>query len=249
MILYNPPHGIGVSEKRPAGIQNLNGGKTFPKRGRLGSGSYFPNPDQGASEQIRGNIFGPNQSALARTTSIGAARLFGTRSNAGNGTMPIDSRLSLGVGAVHPNAGFHPVSNQNRAPAMQIDGYSKEFQSPFMSNTHPELRPATVVQPQTRNQLMHKKAIRTHHTVSGASRFMPVDTAFRRTHPPEKPRPMNPPQLNALHIQRTTKPPSFTSRQQLWYDPNNSFQKGIINPIAGGVGKGRWHVIKRGAAG
>src|SRR5215472_4099511 len=250
------PHGIGESQTRPAGIQNLNGGRTFPKRGRLGSGSYFPNPDQGSSDQIRGNPFGPNTSALARETSIGATRLFGTRSNAGNGTMPIDSRLTLGADSVHPNAGFHRMALQNVVQPMTIDGASKLFQTPFINNKSPEFIQSTVLQPHSRNRLLNNKAIRAHHTASGASRFMPVDTAFARVHPPQKPRPANPPQTNVLRTQfendglpRPGHVSSFVSRQQLWYDPNNSFQKGIVNPIAGGVGKGRWHTVKRGAAG
>jgi len=234
-----PSLGLPQSKTAPRGIQILNGGRNFPKRGRLGTGAFFPG-DQSNSDQIRGNVFGPNQAALALQRGIGAPRQFGTRSNAGNGTMPTDSRLTLGATETHPNAGFHRVSLQNFVPAISSNTGGR-VESPF--------GPQPVIQPQTRNRLHFKKAIRTHHTTSGASRFMPVDTAFRRDPPPQKPRPPINPQNYTLQIMRTDPIPSFTSSQNLWYDPNNSFQKGQVNSIAGGVGKGRWHVVKRGAAG
>jgi hypothetical protein len=220
-------------------IKNLNGGKTFPKRGRLGSGAYFPGNVN--APRIRGTVFGPNIAPLAQDTTVPRGDVpFGTRSNAGNGTSPFDSRLTVGDTAVHPNIGFRTISVQNKIEAQSPNSRGL-VESPFGVNP--------VVQPHERHRLMHNKQTRTHKTAFGASHVLPSDTAFKRIHPTEKPRPPIRAQQNVVRVQQRTPVPSFSSRQNLWYDPNNSFQKGQVNSIAGGVGAGRWHTIKRGAAG
>jgi hypothetical protein len=197
---------------------------------------------------------------LARGKTITSPRPFGLRSNAGNGTMPTDSRLKLGADATHPNVGFHLTSTQNRVPAISPNTGGK-VESPWLRYSK-----NPVIQPNEKHKLHHKKVSKVHHTAFGASRVLQSDTAFQRVHPKEKPRTPIHVQQNVLRSQfdqsgmpKTEGPkfshnsagnfvPSFVSRQQVWYDPNNSFQAGHMN-LSGRVGAGRWQTVKRGAAG
>lgn len=250
---------LPVSTKAAHGIQNLNGGKTFPKAGRLATGAYFRGTDQGNSDQIRGNAFGPNAEALAQRRTTTGPRNFGSRSNAGNGTSPFDSRLTLGQDSTHPNSGFHMISKQNYVMPISSNTGGR-VESPFGVNP--------VVQPHERNMLHAKKARTTHHASSGGGNsVLPTDTAFQRRPPQQIPRNPRVPQQQVLRVQfeanglpKSSGPafshessgtfvPSFTSRNQLWTDPNQSFLKGQHNPIANATGAGRWQVVKRGAAG
>jgi len=213
-------------------IKNTAGGKTFPKRGRLGSGAYWPK-----GVPIAGNVFGPNSDQNLIPTPP-APRPFGSPSNAGNGTRAGESRVTLGANVVHPNSGQLPISKMNYVPAMTIQGNNQQFQTPYDANP--------VVQPHERNSFMHK--VRPlYYTASGVSRTMPADTAFKRNPPKKMPRPRVAPQQNVLRIPRAQQA-SFVSRNNLWVDPNNSFLQGRPN-INGDVGRGRWSTIKRGAAG
>lgn len=222
-------------------IKNLNGGKTFPKKGRLGSGAYWPK-----GVPIAGNVFAPN-SAVRVTPAPVAPRLFGSPSNAGNNTQFGQNRVTTGQTATHPNAGFQNVSQQNRVAPMQLDGYNGRFQSPFLSNRDPALVQNTVIQPHERNRLPYKKVFGPHHTVSGASRVMPSDTAFHPVPPVQAPRNTIKVQTQVLRVPRSQQR-SFISRNNLWVDPNNSFIGGRTN-IHGETGAGRWQTVKRGAAG
>ena len=232
----------GVRSSSGAHPPQRGSSSVFPKRGRLATGSYFPG-DQSRSEQIRGNCFGPNTAPLATRQAIAPERAFGTRSNAGNGSTPFDSRVTLGATETHPNAGFHVMALNSYVP-------------PIASNTGGKVERLIgvvnpVVQPHERNVLLHNKARKTHHAAFGASHVLPSDTAFRRIHPKEKPRAPVRPQTYTLKVMRnpSTRVPSFTSRNNLWVDPNNSFLQGVHNPIAGGTGAGRWQTVKRGAGG
>jgi hypothetical protein len=214
-------------------IKNLNGGKTFPKKGRLGSGAYWP-----AGVPIAGNIFAPNSEVLPTATPT-APRLFGSPSNAGNNTQFGQNRVTSGATATHPNAGFGNISQQNRVPAMVRNGYTGEFETPYETNP--------VIQPHERNALPFRKVFGPHHTVSGASRVMPSDTPFHPLPPVQRPKPQIRPQVNVLRVPRSQQR-SFVSRNNLWVDPNNSFIGGRPN-VHGEIGAGRWQMVKRGAAG
>jgi hypothetical protein len=215
-------------------IKNLNGGKTFPKRGRLGSGAYYP-----AGVPIRGNIFGPNTDQALKPTPPVGERPFGSPSNAGNGTQFGQNRATTGVGLVHPWSGANTVIKQNFVAPFTISG-TGDTQSPFGVSGTP------VIQPHERNTLPHRKIFGVYHTVSGASRAMPSDTAFHRNPPKENPKPVAQPQTYTLRLARAI--PSFVSRNNLWVDPNNSFLHGHTN-VSGDRGRGRWSTVKKGAAG
>ena len=222
-------------------IKNLNGGKTFPKKGRLGSGAYWPK-----GVPIAGNVFEPNSHQPVTPTPT-APRIFGTPSNAGNNTQFGQNRVTTGRDATHPNAGMWRTAEQNRVPPMQMDGYNGHFQTPFISQQPAGTVQNTVIQPHERNRLPYKKIFGPHHTVSGASRVMQSDTAFHPVPPVQAPR-------NAIHVQTQvlrvprSQQRSFISRNNLWVDPNNSLIGGRPN-VHGETGAGRWQTVKRGAAG
>ena len=217
---------------------NTAGGKTLPKKGRLGSGAYYPN-----GVPIPGNVFGPNSVVRQRPVPP-ADRPFGSLSNAGNGTQFGQNRAMLGVGSSHPNSGFHTISQQPKVPAATMDGGTGVFQSPFGVHGTP------VIQPQDRHRLHSKKPFDRHFkTVSGASRTLPSDTAFHRVPPQHLPPAPRPPQNYTLNLVRSKAVgPSFVTMNNLWMDPNQSFTNGKIN-LSGDKGRGRWNTIKRGAAG
>jgi hypothetical protein len=215
-------------------IKNLNGGKTFPKRGRLGSGAYWPK-----GGPIAGNIFGPNTD-VQMTPTPPASRPFGSPSNAGNSTQFGQNRATTGQGSTHPNAGFYSISQQPKIPAFVIDGRGR-IEIPT--------GPAQDAQPHERNSLMTRKVFGTYRTASGASSILPSDTAFHSVPVKQNPHPRAAPPVQVVKVQRTSaKIPSFVSRNNIWTDPNGSFTQGKPN-INGDIGRGRWATIKRGAAG
>jgi hypothetical protein len=215
-------------------IKNTTGGKTFPKRGRLGSGAFFPD-----GVPIRGNVFGPNADQVVTPTPP-ADRVFGTPSNAGNGTQFGQSRVDTGVGLDHPNAGFLSLAKQNRVPAMTQASAATTQESPFGH--------VPVVQPSERNRLHQKKVTPVYKTQSGATRTHLSDSAFHRNPPKQKPFAPVKPQTNTTRVMQRVPVASFRSQNNLWADPNNSFLQGKAN-IDGAVGRGRWSTVKRGAAG
>lgn len=226
--------GIFRNNEQPE-LDTNHGSKVSVKRGRLGSGSYWP-----AGTPISGNVWGPN-THIPMTNAIPADRPFGSPGNAGNGTWTGQSRVTTGLDLPHPNAGFQRTSLQNKVPAITRDG-DGTYRTPHGPNP--------VIQPHEKNSLMHRKVLGIYRTVSGASRTLPSDTAFHRVPPKEKPKPIPTPQTNTLKIMNSkAAPPSFVSRNTLWYDPNNSYLGGKPQAISGEHGRGRWSTIKRGAAG
>lgn len=217
-----------------AGIVNTAGGKTLPKKGRLGSGAYYP-----AGVPIQGNVFGPNSEQQFKPGPP-AERPFGSPSNAGNGTQFGQNRATTGVGLAHPNSGFNKISQQPVVPPFTYDGRGMQL-SPF--------EPNLVVQPHERNHLPTRKIFGHFRTASGASRTLPSDTAFNRVPPAQRPMAPRPAQNFTLNLVRAKKVgPSFMSRNNMWQDPHQSFNAGKAN-INGEVGRGRWATVKRGAAG
>jgi hypothetical protein len=216
-------------------IKNLNGGKTYPKKGRLGSGAYWPR-----GVPISTNVFGPNNAAPATPTPT-APRIFGTPSNAGNNTQFGQNRVTSGEGATHPNAGCQSIAQQNAVPAAQLDGTTFQMLAPTQKNP--------VIQPHERNKLPTKKIRGPHYTASGATGVMQSDTAFHPNPPAQAPRNDIHPQTDVLKVSQAKRAPSFFSRNNLWVDPNNSYLGGIANPVNGQTGQGRWSTIKKGAAG
>jgi len=234
------------------------GGKTLPKRGRLGTGSYHPQGTPIFTQ--KGNVFPGiivERPEFHETT-------FGDPSRAGVATVVGQNRVrSLGT---HPNKGFYNTATLPLAPAMAV---SSEIE-------HNNLQPIPMSQvllsmPHERNTNSAsgtKKKPNPYRTAFGASMTMATDTAFEKNPGAnykhtvrQKPQPA----IEAVKVhsrdgrsfgvdnyahspsatvsptkQNRTPPASFVSRGNIWYDPNNSFIAGQD----GGVG--RWHMVKRG---
>ncbi len=240
------------------------GGKTTPKRGRLGTGSYWPG---GTPLYLRkGNVFPgihPEQQEFHETT-------FGDVSRASIATAHGSNRVT--TRGIHPNKSQYNVNTQVLAPAMTVSS----------SNDRNNLQPVpptghnTLVMPHERNTNSAsgtKKKPNPYKTVFGAGQSMPVNSNF--DHQPNatathtvRPRPKSAVEAVKRNIgpsartfgvhvpeakpgtstsptkQHRTPPPSFISSGNLWSDPNNSFVAGHNTPA--GQGHGRWALVKKG---
>lgn len=105
---------------------------------------------------------------------------------------------------------------------------------------HPSEKPR--VQPQMRSILPMRKVEPVVHMSNGGSPNMPSDTAF---HPINRPAPI--PKITSERDGERIDVPSFTSHSNLWYDQNNSFYRNQAQVGSDRVGRGRWHVVDKGA--
>lgn len=239
------------------------GGKTVPKKGRNGTGSYYP--EGTPLLHHRGNVFpgiNPIPPDFAQTK-------FGDPSRAGIATVVGQNRVNSR--GTHPNKSQYNTITNVLAPAMAVSS----------SNEPNNLQPITpfgnhlgLSMPHERNTNSAsgtKKKPNPYRTAFGASEAMPDDGPFvqdpnanyrhtvrqrpgnaieavkktasvrtfaRQNNPLPKGGGVNPRQ------QHRTPPPSFVSRGNLWYDPNNSFIAG--STTTAGSGTGRWGVVKKG---
>lgn len=234
------------------------GGKTLPKKGRLGTGSYYP--DKGTPlYQHSGNVF-PG----IHVEQFDAIQLtFGDPSRAGVATVVGQNRVQSEP--LHPNKQHYNLATLPLAPAMVVGSSNDE------TNLQPvSPKRVTLSMPHERNTNSAsgtKKKPNPYRTAFGASATMASDTAFHKDpganykHTKrQKPRSAveavkaststrtfgvdnfdhSPGSVNSPTKQRRTPPPSFVSRHNNWYDANNSFIAGQD----GGVG--RWTMVKRG---
>lgn len=234
------------------------GGKTTPKKGRLGTGSYYP--EGTPLYQHKGNVFPGihvepedfHQTSFGDQSRAGVATQAGQPRNQTQGIHPNKSQYNT---ITLPLAPATVPSSSNEANNLQPIPPSKEVLSmPHERNTN--------------SASGTKKKPKTYRTAFGASRTMASDTAFQ--HDPganykhsvrQPPKPTVEAQKKTATIGRTfgqvknslpvrggvnpkqqnrTPPPSFASHGNIWYDANNSF----ISGQDGGVG--RWHMVKRG---
>jgi hypothetical protein len=238
------------------------GGKTHPKKGRLGTGAYYPS---GTPLYIHnGNVFPGihvERPQFPQTT-------FGDPSRAGIATVVGQNRvMSL---ALHPNKAQYNTITLPLAPAMVVSSSGD-------NNNHQPIAPSQSIltMPHERNTNSasgtRKKGL-AFKTTFGAGQSMPTDSAFRHnpgamyTHK-TKPKPgpaheavkVSVPNRTIARVPKPlpvsgglrsapnrTPPPSFVSRSNMWYDPNNSFVQGRVSAGGGGTGTGRWGVVKRG---
>ena len=239
------------------------GGKTVPKKGRLGTGSYWPEGTPMFTR--RGNTF----PGIVVTRKDHNQNVFGRDpSRAGIATVVGQNRTSTPpIMPLHPQ---YNLSTQVKAPAMVVSSSNEQ------NNLQP-VAPANSVlsMPHERNTNSasgSKKKPHTYRTVFGASRTMPTDTAFQndpnamylhttrqRPNPTKEAvkvsatsrsfvRPANPlPVSGGMQDsgqQHRTPPASFVSRNNQWNDPHNSFQGG--HSTLAGPGVGRWQIVKHG---
>lgn len=231
------------------------GGKTHPKRGKNGTGSYYP----GGTPYFlhKGNTF----PGIKVEKNDFDQLTFGDPSRAGIGTQRGENRVR--TKALHPNLGHYDNATIPLAPAMVVGS----------SNDYTNLQPVapsrvSLSMPHERNTNSAgglKKKPRTYRTVFGASK-MPTDTAFehkpgamykrRKYDTPKSAKEAVKVSVDArsfaqpkapilMHINKRTPPPSFVSHGQQWMDPHNSFVAGY-STLVGGQGTGRWGIVKKG---
>jgi hypothetical protein len=239
------------------------GGKTTPKAGRNGTGSYYP---AGTPLIHRtGNVFpgfNPEKQDFHQTT-------FGDVSRASVATAFGQNRT--GTRGIHPNKSEYNVNTQVLAPAMTVSSMNDlnnlQPTTPFGHNT--------LAMPHERNTNSAsgtKKKPNPYRTAFGAAASMPNDGSFvdkpqatyvhtvrnrpksaieavkqhavdGRTFAQQTPE-SKPGSSPSPTKQLRTPPASFVSRNNVWSDPNNSFVGGNNTPA--GRGTGRWSVVKKG---
>jgi hypothetical protein len=237
------------------------GGKTVPKAGRLGTGSYYP---QGTPlYNHKGNVFPGINVKRPEFTQLG----FGDPSRAGIANVVGQNRAA--TQGVHPNESQYNNATLVKTPALTVASTNDNNN---LTPVPPSQGP--LVMPHERNTNSAsgtKKKPVVFRTAFGASQTMPNDTAFerkpnanykhtRRPHPAPAieavkkqagtrtfARPANPPSASGglkNSQQHRTPPASFVSRGNNWYDPHNSFIAG--HTTTAGKGVGRWSIVKRG---
>jgi hypothetical protein len=248
------------------------GGKTKPKRGRLGTGSYWPRGTPiftapGTAFPIDNQPDTTNNAKVLTPPPDYPARSFGEQSRAGIATI----------------AGRNLTQTHGESPLTSLGNYSSistsQLQQPRVVSSprdasqpiHPAVKPLQM--PHERNgnsaQHIHKKP-HTYRTSMGAGRTMPVDTAFQHNDAATNKLIMRPLPKNAVEavkksapvrsIARVPRPmpvfsgikgphrtpvASFVTQGNLWSDPNQSFIKGHPQVTTGDTGTGRWEQVKR----
>lgn len=237
------------------------GGKTTPKKGRLGTGSYYP--EGTPLYRHPGNVF-PGIKVVRPDFH---ETKFGDPSRAGIATVVGQDRTQ--AQPILPNQAFYSTATLMKLPPMVVGS----------SNDANNLQPvapqrANLVMPHERNTNSAsgtKKKPATFRTAFGAGKTMPNDTAFERrpnVNYKHTVRALPRPAVEAVKrvaIERTfarahnplpvsggvnprqqhrTPPPSFVSRGNHWNDPHNSFVGG--HTTIAGMGTGRWNTVKKG---
>lgn len=239
------------------------GGKTTPKAGRNGTGSYHP---EGTPLFLhRGNVFPGIVVGVPEANQLN----FGNPSRAGIASVVGQDRSK--TKAIMPIATQYNLATLPLAPAMVVSSTND-------NNNQQPISPkaVTLSMPNERNTNTASggtKTPNTYRTVFGASSTMASDTAFNRKPNANyvrktKAKPGN--TVEAVKKQASTRtfarmdkplpvagglgknalnrtpPPSFMSRNNLWQDPNNSFMAGRTSPGGNDTGTGRWSTVKRG---
>lgn len=243
------------------------GGKTLPKKGRLGTGSYYP--DGSPLVLHRGNVFPGIKVDRPDFTQLN----FGQVSRAGIST--IAGRNAAGTKAIHPNQSQYNLSTQPLTPAMTVSSANED------TNLQPVTPQASLLlMPHERNTNSASGTAKKplpYRTVFGASKTMPTDSAFQPQPSAmyrHQTKPSPGPAIEAVHTgassrtfahprnlppasggidspqgqsqQKRTPSPSFISRGSQWMDPNNSFIAGAHSVGTAQTGTGRWSQIKKG---
>jgi hypothetical protein len=88
-------------------------------------------------------------------------------------------------------------------------------------------------------------------TQFGAGKTMSSDTAFHRKPQDREMKQPAKSAVEAVHVPKKAQPSFMSSKSNLWYDPNNSYtvNQPTVSDSQHAIGVGRWHTIKRGAAG
>jgi hypothetical protein len=254
------------------------GGKTAPKSGRLGTGSYWP---KGTPIYLgTGNVFPQDENVPVpfipgipgtQSTPQRPKLQWGQPSRAGIGT--IAGRNLNQTTGINPITSPGNMSSTSVIPLQQprVVSSPRDGSQPI----HPNVKPLQMPLERNKNsaESFHKKPS-TYRMSSGAGRSMPVDTAFNHNPAATNQQvvrplpgyaveavkknaatqtfaamPVRTPKRGGVKGPHRTPPASFATHGQMWSDPNNSFIAGRTQTTNGGTGAGRWAVVKRGAAG
>lgn len=238
------------------------GGKTVPKKGRLGTGSYYP---QGTPLYLhRGNVFpgiNPEQTQFPQLS-------FGDTSRAGIATRG----STLATTANHPNKSQYNVITLPLAPATIPTASMDNNNMQPVTPANDLLRQPQELSNNSANGVKRKP--NTYRTVFGASKSMASDTTF---HPDptanykQSGRPVPGKAVEAVKKsagvrsfaqqtnplpkgggmvnsgqQHRDPPASFMSHGNHWIDPHNSFIAGATTAAGGFTNVGRWGIVKKG---
>jgi hypothetical protein len=255
------------------------GGKTIPKRGRLGTGSYWPKGTPIALAP--GNAFPQDENvpipfipgSMPGITSTPQFPVlnFGQPSRAGIGT--VAGRNLTQTTGTNPITSPGNMSSTSVIPltAARVVSSPRDGSQPIA----PAVKPLQMPSERSNNSAnSFRKKLSTYRMVSGAGRSMPVDTAFK--HNPTATAQQVPDvapgyaveAVKKSAVNRTfgvvatngairggikgphrTPPASFVSHGNLWSDPNQSFYAGRTQVTSGETGASRWSTIKTSASG
>lgn len=233
--------------------------RNLPKAGKNGTSSLFShNLDHAETNQPvkRGNAFGNNDYRKRSSVQV-PEKQFGQRSNVAIATGGATAPRYTSTDGPHPNAHFFDVARQPKRAPTQPGSPTRVNVSQPAGVFKQQANPATTVMPFQRNGIganqgknLSKRAV-IRASAGGANKTLPSDTAFKRM-----------PVKRAPSVTQVTGVPqapdtsshfrgkvSFVTRNNVWYDPNNSFTAGTASASSGRTGTGRWNIIKRGAAG
>jgi hypothetical protein len=254
------------------------GGKTVPKRGRLGTGSYWPKGTP--IFRAPGNVFPQDENAPnpftpgipgPQSTPQRPILKWGQPSRAGIGTVAgRNLNTTTGENPITSPGNMSSTSQQPRIPSRVVSS-PRDGNQPIS----PAVKPLQMPSERSNNsaESFHKKPS-TYRMSSGAGRSMPVDTAFQHNPTATNQQvqraqpgfaveavkksaaittfaqmPANQPLRGGVKGPHRTPPASFVSHGNMWSDPNQSFISGRTQSTTGETGAGRWAMIKTGAAG
>lgn len=251
------------------------GGKTTPKAGRNGTGSYYPNGTPLLHHV--GNVF-PGQHILPQDFTHLS---FGDPSRAGVSTVVGQNRVNSR--GIHPNKSQYNVATQVLTPALAVsssnDTNNLQPVTPLVSGTGPQgptsgAKQLGLAMPHERNTNSAsgtKKKPNPYRTTFGASQSMPDDSAF--VHQPNanyrhSVRPMPKSAVEAIKktasfrtfahatnplpkgggvnpSQQHRTPPASFVSRNNMWSDPNNSFVGSANTPAG-AGTGRWSIVKKG---
>jgi hypothetical protein len=232
-----------------------------PKAGRLASGAYSSNQTgKAASAAIVGTVVSavvpgfdlavigsdvfagrPNTAPLDQTQPASSAPNLPWRKNT-LVTAPSESPQS------NPNVNQYDLSTQTPAPALTPVAGSQNTQFAVATTAQATRAHGTndvQIQPNEKGKFWKTKIPSVSKMQFGAGGDKASNTPFH----PRKQKVAPRVQPHSSQDGERTDAPSFVSDNNNWYDPNNSFIAGQTNTVGGVTGTGRWHTVKRGAAG
>lgn len=226
------------------------GGKTLPKAGRLGSGSFFPGKGHHAS--IDGNVFGANWDQPARANAASTGARFGDPNQALLSTTAVGRAANSPPNlAQYPRDSHFQTATYNKLSALASGSSgSGNDTSPVGIRQNKDIQPWEKTTFSIGRANIKRPPFRAS---GGVNNSFKQDTAFQRKQPKAVAKTPPPANFDTTKVHGAQRPAvgSFQVGHsgQMWGDPNQSFIAGVKNSTNGRVGFTRWSTVKRGAAG